>query len=232
MNSFGSDDIFISKLDADGNWLWTQQAGDSFDERGFDIAADSYGNCFVTGYFSYQAAFGPIWLDSFGQHDIFICKLAADGDWLWADHAGGIQANDFGNSITTDNDGNCYATGRFNGTAGFGSHTLVSAGSHDVFVTKIGSGISVDPQQIPAQYYLHNYPNPFNPSTTIEFKINSGETGILIIYNINGQKLLQQSFAAGFHSYIWNAENLASGIYLCRIQTASNVQSRKMLLCK
>ncbi len=232
LNSFGSEDIFVSKLDTDGNWLWAQQAGEAFDERGFDIATDNDGNCYVTGYFAYYAAFGPLWLDSYGQEDIFVCKLDTDGDWLWAAPAGGIMGYEYGKSITVDSAGNSYVTGRFNSTAYFGSNTVISAGNYDVFVAKTGIESSVDPQQLPATQYLSNYPNPFNPETTIEFSIKENEEGILTIFNLKGQKILSETFQTGNHKFTWNAMNQTSGVYLYRLQTPSHNRINKALLLK
>jgi Secretion system C-terminal sorting domain len=80
--------------------------------------------------------------------------------------------------------------------------------------------------------HLFNYPNPFNPNTIIEFEIKEGEKGIFAIYNLLGQKILEESFSEGDHQYHWNAEGLASGIYLYKITTPTYTESKKMILLK
>jgi len=77
-----------------------------------------------------------------------------------------------------------------------------------------------------------NFPNPFNPVTTISFDIKEGETGKFEIYNLKGQKIASELFEQGSHSYIWNAEGFASGVYFYKLQTASYSKVNKMLLLK
>ncbi len=81
-------------------------------------------------------------------------------------------------------------------------------------------------------FMKHNYPNPFNPITVIEFGIKEGETGSFAIYNLRGQKVLNQKFAEGYHSYQWNAEKQASGIYFYVLKTPSYSQVKRMILLK
>ena len=138
LNSNGSNDIFVSKLDSSGNWLWAKQAGGSSTDRGLSIASDSSGNSYVTGYFYGIASFGGLTLTNNGNQDIFIAKLDSNGNWLWAKKAGG-SITDYGYSIAIDSLGNCYATGYFKGTAYFGNKTLTSIGENDIFVAKLDS---------------------------------------------------------------------------------------------
>lgn len=77
-----------------------------------------------------------------------------------------------------------------------------------------------------------NYPNPFNPSTTIQFEVKENETGVLSIYNVEGQLVETKKFAPGAHNYEWNSEDSASGVYFYRLKTDSYKQIRKMLLLK
>jgi hypothetical protein len=84
------------------------------------------------------------------------------------------------------------------------------------------------------QYQLsQNYPNPFNPSTTIEFDLPKTSNVTLKILNILGEevaKLVSDNLSAGSYSYEWNASNLASGVYLYRLQVGDYVVMRKMIL--
>ncbi|MCD4818587.1 MAG: T9SS type A sorting domain-containing protein [Candidatus Cloacimonetes bacterium] len=87
---------------------------------------------------------------------------------------------------------------------------------------------------------LKNYPNPFNPETTIEFSTTQNEQIELIIYNIKGQKLktlINKEFEAGKHSIIWNGtddngSNVSSGIYLYKLKTENYSAIKKMLMIK
>ncbi len=108
-----------------------------------------------------------------------------------------------------------------------------------------GTGIPVDvpdePNNLPANFYLHpNYPNPFNPSTTISFDLPRRARVTLSIVNILGQevkRLIDQVMSAGSHSVAWDGrdgsgEPAASGVYLYRLETDEGILSRKMLLLK
>ena len=136
LTSSGGADIFVAKLDSDGNWLWATRAGGSSWDEGNGITIDDAGNTYVTGSFYQIATFGSYSITSSGNKDIFIAKLDSDGNWLWATEAGGSGFDD-GDGITTDNEGNSYLTGRFEETASFGSYSLTRNGSGDIFVSKM-----------------------------------------------------------------------------------------------
>ncbi len=84
---------------------------------------------------------------------------------------------------------------------------------------------------------LHaNYPNPFNPTTTISFSVKQGESAKLEIYNVKGQRVkTYPEFKAGSHQVVWRGNNdtgkpVASGVYLYRLTDRKTSQIRKMLL--
>ncbi len=86
-----------------------------------------------------------------------------------------------------------------------------------------------------------NYPNPFNPSTTLSFELSGKRVLNLDIYNVKGQKVCSlatnQYFAEGKHSLVWdgrdnNGNTLSSGVYLYKMQTATENVSGKMLMLK
>ena len=80
-----------------------------------------------------------------------------------------------------------------------------------------------------------NYPNPFNPTTIIEFDTPKTSQVILKIFNILGEEvatLVSDRLFAGSYSYEWNASNLASGVYLYRLQAGDYIETRKMVLMK
>lgn len=141
-NGSNYSDIFIAKLDSSGNWLWAKKAGGSSSDQGNCITTDSSGNSYVVGYYQSTATFGSNTLTSSGGNDIFVAKLDTDGNYLWALKAGGTSS-DYGNAIARDGNGNIYVAGYFSGTATFGTSTLTSIGSSDIFSGKIGTIYSV-----------------------------------------------------------------------------------------
>ncbi len=97
--------------------------------------------------------------------------------------------------------------------------------------------------KIPTEFVLHkNYPNPFNPSTTIKYSIpnvassfSSSMNVTLIIYDILGREiatLVDKQQKPGYYEVDWNAINNSSGIYFYRIRSGSFVETKKMLLLK
>lgn len=89
--------------------------------------------------------------------------------------------------------------------------------------------------QIPHNFNLINYPNPFNNSTTIEFSLPKTGLVTLKIYNLLGQEIaaiVSAKLIAGNHQYRWNAADLASGVYYYRIESGGYQQANKMILLK
>jgi len=89
---------------------------------------------------------------------------------------------------------------------------------------------------IPTEYILtQNYPNPFNPATKIDFSLPKDSDVELTVYNILGQQvevLINGFRNAGTYELTWDASNLPSGVYIYRLETGSNVISKKMMLLK
>lgn len=105
------------------------------------------------------------------------------------------------------------------------------------------TAVDGDRLPLPEQHRLNaNYPNPFNPETRIAFElagINPVRT-VVTVHNVRGQKvrtLLDASTSPGNHVVIWNGRNdhgeeLASGLYLCRLKAGMSTLTRRMLLLK
>ena len=80
-----------------------------------------------------------------------------------------------------------------------------------------------------------NFPNPFNPSTMIQFSLPKDQMVTLNIYNINGQlveSLVNQTLKAGMHQVDWNATGFASGMYIYQLQSKEASITQKMVLMK
>jgi len=95
--------------------------------------------------------------------------------------------------------------------------------------------------EMPLEFALEqNYPNPFNPATTIKFQMPAAESVRLVVYNILGQKvriLVDERLEAGYHQVHWDGlsdqgQQLASGIYIYRIEAGNFTVVRKMTLLK
>jgi hypothetical protein len=144
LSSAGDADIFVSKLDASGNYVWAKSMGGISGDVGYSIDMDALGNVYISGYFQGAADFDPgngtANLTSAGFEDIFVSKLDNSGNLIWAKRIGGTSS-DLGESIAVDAAGNAYITGYFKETAdfdpGIGTADLTSAGTEDIFVSKL-----------------------------------------------------------------------------------------------
>jgi len=107
--------------------------------------------------------------------------------------------------------------------------------SDDWFVEEWGSKISIG-GKLPDSFLLeNNYPNPFNPNTTIRFQLPETSHVKLVVYDITGKvvaQLINRNISAGFHEVSWDASNMASGLYLCKITAGDCSKVIRMVLLK
>lgn len=144
LSSAGGSDTFICKLDASGDLLWAKQLSGTSDMACRSIALDGSGATYITGHFFGTADFDPgpgvFSLTSAGARDVFVCKLDAAGDLVWAKRLGG-GSDAFSTALILDGNGHVLTTGYFAGTMdldpGADTHEVTSAGSYDVFVSKL-----------------------------------------------------------------------------------------------
>jgi subtilisin family serine protease len=98
------------------------------------------------------------------------------------------------------------------------------------------TGLKPINNNVPLSYRLdRNYPNPFNPSTKIEFRIPKNEFVTLKVFNVMGEEvaiLVYDQLVAGSYRFEFDASDLASGIYIYRLQAGNFTKSRKMILLK
>jgi hypothetical protein len=113
----------------------------------------------------------------------------------------------------------------------------VKAGEDVVISDATMQKLMVSGELIPAAYALEqNYPNPFNPITVIEFSLPENVGNVkLSIYNTLGEKvaeLVNTALVAGKYQYQWNAQNVATGMYIYELRTDKFVSMKKMILLK
>lgn len=100
-----------------------------------------------------------------------------------------------------------------------------------------GEPVSVDMgTSIPNEFTLyHNYPNPFNPSTKIQFSLPQTSFVTLEVFNLLGKSvdvLVSEELNAGTYNYNWDATSQTSGIYFYKLQAGNVVETKKMVLMK
>ncbi|MBI3586894.1 MAG: T9SS type A sorting domain-containing protein, partial [Ignavibacteriales bacterium] len=106
------------------------------------------------------------------------------------------------------------------------------------FETKVTTTTSVEQREsgVPSAFKLsQNFPNPFNPSTTIEFSIPKSGSVKIAIYNILGSlvaTLVDQHLSAGTYRTQWNASGVASGVYFYQIQANGFIETKRLMFIK
>lgn len=148
-----SDDVFIVKLDAQGNFVWHKQFGGTYSDMANAIAIDGANNVYTTGFFMDTVDFDPgapsftIAGNASGNAESFVSKLDAAGNFVWAKHLATTNGS-IGNDITVDALGNVFSTGTFNGISDFdpgaGTQNVTGAGDQDIYVWKLTSAGNLD----------------------------------------------------------------------------------------
>ncbi len=139
LTSAGDMDFFLAKCSPDGKFLWARSAGGSGIDRGYGVATDAAGNCYVTGHHqSTNATFSGVAVPNAGDYDIFIAKYDPDGKLLWVRTAGG-KGYDYGHGIAVDSGNHVLMTGALVGDGAFGDLKVTAAGGAHVFCARYDS---------------------------------------------------------------------------------------------
>jgi hypothetical protein len=123
---FGQGDAFVSKFDASGDHVWTQQLGTSESDVVYGVSADGLGNVYISG--STEGSLGGAQI---GSTDAFVAKYDAAGYHQWTRQLGTIT-QDYSTGVAADGLGNIYISGQTNGIFG----DQAGAGLSDAFVAK------------------------------------------------------------------------------------------------
>jgi hypothetical protein len=141
----GSGNIYILKLNSNGDFKWAQPCNNSITAIGTGITTDGK-NIYTTGYFQGNIKFGSTpssSITSAGGDDVLISNIDTAGNFIWLNRFGG-SSNDEGFSIIADKNGNTYITGSFfSNNCDFdpspSTFTLSSAGNFDIFIAKLNN---------------------------------------------------------------------------------------------
>lgn len=137
LGNAGQNDVFVAKLDAAGNHLWSRRFGGAGDEALGDIAVDSVGNVLVTGSFNGTVDFGDGPLVSAGGKDGFLVKLDPAGATLWSKQIGGASGQE-GVGVAAAAQGDIVLLGTFYGSIDLGGGALSNVDSlTDIFLARL-----------------------------------------------------------------------------------------------
>jgi hypothetical protein len=136
LTNSGGTDVFVAKLDANGNVMWAKSFGDNMTEEPYGITTDG-SNVFVTGQFqSNTINFGTSTLTCNGAGDVFVTKYDNNGNELWA-KGFGDSGLEIGYDVTVTNTNDIYVTGSFkSANLTFSTYTLTNVGGSDYFVIR------------------------------------------------------------------------------------------------
>ena len=141
---------------------------------------------------------------------------------------------------TSDFDGNGFvdlAIGRY-GIYENNLTILFNDGEGNMYTDPL---VESDEENIPSSNdKLSNYPNPFNPSTTISYKIANSGNVLIEIFNIKGQKirtLVDGKYKSGSYSTVWDGINesnieVSTGIYYCKLKSGNQESVKKLMMLK
>ncbi len=214
-------DFVTIKYTSNGVEQWVQRyngQGDANDAA-VAIATDRFANVYVGG------SGGDLFVRRFAT-----AKYNTDGVQQWvvlSDSSGRSRA------LRVDSDGSVYVTGNSEGL------------NPDCVTIKYSQTTHVreDDDRMATEFVLcQNYPNPFNPATRIPFQVRglgvpAGQAGFvsLKVYDVLGSEvatLVNEEKSPGEHIVAWDAEGVASGVYLYRLSADGATQTRRMILVR
>ncbi|MBK8848024.1 MAG: SBBP repeat-containing protein [Bacteroidetes bacterium] len=128
VTGLGLQDIFVVKLDPEGNPLWLKRFGGNKTDQAQAMAIDHTGNLYITGFSSSDTAYFDTVKVPCVSRQIIVAKLNSNGNCIWSKQAGATNySEDIGNSVGVDTMGNVFITGNFRGTANFGNGNTVAS---------------------------------------------------------------------------------------------------------
>ena len=144
VTSRGGSDVFVTKYDSQGNFIYVTTAGSPYDDRANDITFDGDRHMYITGEFKAHAVFGNDTVNNNGSdddRDIFVTRMTKNGTFEWVKKAGSHSGGDRGNGIVVNSIGNIFVTGQYKDTARFGDSLVLMPPPNNiqVFVAGIDS---------------------------------------------------------------------------------------------
>lgn len=210
----------LLKYDLDGNLIWSSIfVTNNFATNDPRLVIDKIGNIYMT------SAGG-----TGSGSDYIVVKYNTAGELLWEYRYRAISTSPSNvRAIYVDSSMNVYLTGDATG----------AGTNYDIVTLKLSQDSTTGVQDLnlfPSEFQLlPAYPNPFNSSTNIAFTLPNSADVDIKIYNLLGEEittLISDHYTAGTHTVSWDAGDLPSGMYLCKLQAGNNRQIIKLLLMK
>ncbi len=219
-------DWLLIKTDSLGVLEWSQTYGEDLMDQSFDMLLTDDGGFLLTGALDLTAS-GNSW-------DLWLVRANSLGDTVWTTTVGDI-GDDAGTGLLELAEGE-YAVVGITSSWGAGDLDgwLVRFGDPTAITTPVMAGV-------PETFALYaNYPNPFNPSTTMRFDLPQAMDVRIAVYDLLGReviRLVDGRIEQGYHQVVWNGmtangSELPTGVYIARLVTPEYSKSIKMVLLK
>jgi hypothetical protein len=217
----------VRKHNASGDILWTRQYPATSQSHFYDVSS-----CWDGGYIISGDSLSERGIN--GSYRAWLLKINGSGDSLWSRFGPPVQNPMLepweSHILQTPDSG--YLWGVQYGWLGYGSRDYYTLSK---IAPDVPSAVIIE-QTLPQGYALHgNFPNPFNPTTTITFDLPKSEFVTLTVFDLLGREvaeLCHDTYAAGSHTLSFDGGGLPSGIYLYRIHAGGFSASQKMMLLK
>ena len=216
------DDIWLIKLDEMCDTIWTKEFPTEHRTIGLSIKENTDGTLFSIGY-----QHPP---NSYSARDVLLIKYSSNGEILWQQLYGtGFQES--GNEIVLSNNKIVILANRYNS----------STWNHNLWIFEVYDNTS-SVSSVKSEFNFHlynNYPNPFNPSTVIQFELNQFSNFKLIIFDALGKvvKTWEGEKPEGLYSFQWDGKDknqldIVSGVYFYQLIVSNSIQTKKLMLIR
>lgn len=251
-------DFFLVKVDSDGTFVWLREvpldtyAGDGGAGAGAILACPDPDRIIFAGFSRLSVDWGrddnpP---PSYGSEDVLVLEYSADGEFQWAKTAG-AGGYDVVDAVAADAQGNVFIAGEVSPGSHFDEQQFGGA-FMNFFLASLPAGetssVSENEESddggsalgARVQTQLINTPNPFRPDTSIRFRLAEAGSVRLRVYDSNGARvatLVDGYLDARDHAVSWDGRDDAgravpSGVYQCRLETATGVATRSMTVIR
>jgi len=237
-HSMFDEEIMTMKISDAGTVIWLRHGGSTVDDQALDIIADANGNTVITGYLggnvlsaNFDAFVVPILTQS--PH-CFLARYDPNGFIVYARIMGG-GSDDAGTGLALANDSTFYFSGTAKSSAPWGNiqytaccldANLIVAKFRDKF-NNLSTGINEALAQ-----NISLFPNPFQSTTSMEFKLTEQKSLSINIYDLTGRRIRvipAQKFQNGNNKIEIDLSEFNSGIYYCQLQSNRKTETIKLL---
>ncbi len=231
--SNGNSDIFVAKLNPSGNAVWAKHIGTFYDtEEGTSIRLDANGDVYTTGIFRGSPDFNPgpgaAILSTNGAADVFVLKLSAAGDFVWARNYGGPAGNERIQDIAIAGDA-VYTVGRFQDVVNFdpNGYLYMTPNKSDIFIHKINQG-AVGVDELANDFGVVVYPNPATDQFTIQLSDIALVKSTLTVLDLQGRTVLRRLLTESETEV--SVANFPPGIYLLKMEKGARQSVQKLVV--